>query len=490
MAIGAQDKEQKTQQLAAGEHLLRSNPQAAKNLAGHYNNIGAGSTKENGNAPAAPDFSGFAGDLKKVFPRTWQTANQEGKALENSSGLQSVGNAARGIARTAGAMIVDTAAGVANPFIEIGKGFIGTPANAKPAGAKPAGAKPAGNVDDVAKQNAAHIQNFAIENGMLPVKPGETMPLRALPDSAGNLAALQSDDVTLARYNAQQAANGTGITVQRQPDGTLAFSGRGTGDSGGMAMNPAASGNINMQSGTDAYARALAIRQGMSGGNAGAAMPGLPAAQREVVGIESPRDDGREAIMKAAMTPYKNSPNGQLTARQLEIAKGIAEGAQRERMQAAQNAQNAQNQAAKNAIDAQKLGLDQQAFNLAAAKQGMELQSLARLNALQQAAMNAKTPEERKAASETLLALQGKAPGETGGFNLLQEMAKAALNDETLPLKERAALAAQFAQGNFSGVGQQQAPTVGGAQLKDGDVVQGADGRMYKKQGNNMVPVE
>lgn len=352
----------------------------------------------------------------------------------------------------------------------IGSGLVpaAQAAAAKPEGGAAVSATPARDMspEEFDRRLNARFQNNPNKETLIGAgksAPGSIDGNLARAGKLPNVPLMKADDGIIQRWAAQQAANGTGITVQRQPDGTLAFSGRGTGDGGSSAaMNPAASGNINMQAGTDAYARALAIRQGMNGGNAGAAMPGLPAAQREVVGIESPRDDGREAIMKAAMTPYKNSPNGQLTARQLEIAKGIAEGAQRERMQDAQNAQNAQNYATRNMIDAQRLGLDQQRFGLDAARQGMEMQNLARLNALQQAAVGAKTPEERKAANDTLLALQGKAPGGNDG-GLRNEVAKALLSgvsNGTSTWEEVAPILNSIAPGLLQGMAQQ--PQAGG----------------------------
>lgn len=393
MAIGAQDKEQKTQQLAAGEHLLRSNPQAAKNLAGHYNNIGAGSTKESGRVPDAPG-GGILSNLSKMFSGANPNMHMQDGAFQ----------------------------AVVNGLSKQQQGIPKQGANSQ-------------------QQEVLIPPRDMAAEGMAQWRAGQ------------RLVGKNGENLDVAKLQAAIDARGDKITVGKGTNGEVTFSGMGTARTP-QAMNPAASGNINMQAGNDAYARALAIRQSMNGGGAGAGNnfmgAGLPQ-QREVVGIEAPKDtSARDALIRAARTPMPGSQNGQLTAAQRRDLNTLLEGERKDAMQQAQNTQQAQQNAMNNAIALQRLGVEQGRANIEQAKYGQEIQNLARQKAAQDAVLNAKTPEERNKALANLTVMQGGAP-KTEGEGLRGEVVKALLKDEVMPWEQKSALLNQISPGLLNG---------------------------------------
>lgn len=395
MAIGTQDKEQKQQPNLAGAHL-DTTPKKSAQVTKHYNNIGAGSTKESGRVPDAPGggiLSKMSAMFSGVNPNMYM---QDGAFQTVLNGLPNQQN---------GTPQRNTPQRDMSPE-EFNRRLANTP-------------RP--------QEVLIPPRNVAAEGSTQP----QGAPVRR-PDAAG---ANVTDDV--GYLQAAIDARGDKITVGKGTNGEVTFSGMGTARTP-QAMNPAASGNINMQAGNDAYARALAIRQSMNGGSAGAGnnfmganMAGLPQ-QREVVGIEAPKDtSARDALIRAARTPMPGAQNGQLTAAQRRDLNTLLEGERKDAMQQAQNTQQAQQNAMNNAIALQRLGVEQGRANIEQAKYGQEIQNLARQQAAQDAVLNAKTPEERAFAMKSLYAMQGKTDPETELVQgIIQSYAKGAAGNE------------------------------------------------------------
>ena len=120
----------------------------------------------------------------------------------------------------------------------------------------------------------------------------------------------------------------------------------------------------------------------------------------------------REALVRAASTPYRGAQSGQLTANQLRTLAGLQEGDQRAATEAA-NQQAATERAAMQEAGANSRALsrdeiDRRRADTESVLKGFEARGLERAEKLYAAYENAKTPEERAAIAEQIRALSGK----------------------------------------------------------------------------------
>jgi hypothetical protein len=131
-----------------------------------------------------------------------------------------------------------------------------------------------------------------------------------------------------------------------------------------------------------------------------------------VIGNSDPSRRERDALIRAASTPYRGAQNGQLTANQLRTLAGLQEGDQRAATEAA-NQQAATERAAMQEAGASSRALsrdeiDRRRADTESVLKGFEARGLERAEKLYAAYEKAKTPEERAAAAEQLRALSGK----------------------------------------------------------------------------------
>ena len=175
------------------------------------------------------------------------------------------------------------------------------------------------------------------------------------------------------------------------------------------------------------------LRDELNGGPSAAAgfRPGGVAVLRDP-SVEGQAERERSAVMQAAMTPLRGSPNGQLTANQLRTAQGLVEGSQRDATaryqtdtsaatqrdtaamredgEAARSFEREQgaNQRARaaNQIQQQEMGLRREA-------QGFQTREAQRKESLQARYEAAKTPEERSAIAQQIRYLSGKSDAAT-----------------------------------------------------------------------------
>lgn len=131
-----------------------------------------------------------------------------------------------------------------------------------------------------------------------------------------------------------------------------------------------------------------------------------------VIGNSDASRRERDALIRAASTPYRGAQSGQLTANQLRTLAGLQEGEQRAATEAA-NQQAATERAAMQEAGANSRALsrdeiDRRRADTESVLKGFEARGLERAEKLYAAYENAKTPEERAAAAEQLRALSGK----------------------------------------------------------------------------------
>ena len=238
--------------------------------------------------------------------------------------------------------------------------------------------------------------------------PGATLDASLKPDAPQRVDfstmgkrfdAYQKNPDALAMANAREELLGSGINLTHGPAGglTITSHGLGQGAVGGAVPQSAAFGGGNkevqfaMQSGLSegnaVMARANAIRQGMidsqipKGGGSSYTGNGGGGMSKE-----------REALLDTVLTPHKGAMNGQLTANQINAARGIFADSQAEALKGAEIAQRGTeaeqrglldqqrlaveqgNQAARIGIDMERFGLDKQRFGMEQRAQAGQLE--------------------------------------------------------------------------------------------------------------------
>lgn len=278
------------------------------------------------------------------------------------------------------------------------------------------------------------------------VKPAPAVPAAVAPPAASSAPAQPAAEVTQP-----PAAPGgfpgkptgiAGVTRIDEPGKSPMFTNVGPG-SPGLSAQPGAAGTSPDVLGI--LQRESQIRAGMgplmdqirfnegtrgNGNYFGFRRPsgdeGGPAVLRDP-SVEGQAERERSAVMQAAMTPLRGSPNGQLTANQLRTAQGLVEGSQRDATarhqtdtsaatqrdtaamredgEAARSFEREQgaNQRARaaNQIQQQEMGLRREA-------QGFQTREAQRKESLQARYEAAKTPEERSAIAQQIRDLSGK----------------------------------------------------------------------------------
>lgn len=229
---------------------------------------------------------------------------------------RAAGAAVRGTAAVVPAAFMDAGDDVANaagfiarPIANFGKGLLGIedqaaqPAAAKPAAATPAAAAPA----NVATQQSAPRSNVAT--------PAAAQPELTQPESQG---ADLANNVVRDGNSFSGTVIGPGFTVNgRQP------------------APPSGPRSAQNESAVQALmARTPEMGAGpLSQASAAAAPAGAGFAPRNsltVIADSSREGRDRSALMSAARTPYAGAQNGQLTANQLNTARGLLDSEQRD----------------------------------------------------------------------------------------------------------------------------------------------------------------
>jgi hypothetical protein len=211
--------------------------------------------------------------------------------------------------------------------------------------------------------------------------PNEQKPaskdMTAALDAATKLAQAQKP-AAAAGITVQQPATSSmsatpeaaGISLSRGPAGGLTI----TNNGGGQGGLPAAGGSsTNANDGNAVLARENAIRQSTIDSQRGGVA---------ILGGSGGMGDERGALLKKVMTPHEGAQNGQLTAAQLNVARGVIEDSQNEQLKAAEIAQRGNeagqrlgldqqrmaieqgNQVARLGVDMERFGLDKQRFGM------------------------------------------------------------------------------------------------------------------------------
>ena len=139
-----------------------------------------------------------------------------------------------------------------------------------------------------------------------------------------------------------------GISLSRGPAGGLTITNNGGGQGGLLA---AGGSSTNANDGNAVLARENAIRQSTIDSQRGGVA---------ILGGSGGIGNERGALLKKVMTPHAGSQNGQLTAAQLNAARGIMGDSQAEQLRAAEIAQRGNEAGQRLGLDQQRLGLNQQ----------------------------------------------------------------------------------------------------------------------------------
>lgn len=235
---------------------------------------------------------------------------------------------------------------------------------------------------------------------------------------------------------------------------------------------------------------------------------GGPAVLRDP-STEGQAERERSAVMQAAMTPLRGSPNGQLTANQLRTAQGLVDGSQRDATaryqtdtsaatqrdtaamredgEAARSFEREQgaNQRARaaNQIQQQEMGLRREA-------QGFQTREAQRKESLQARYEAAKTPEERAAIAQQIRDLSGKQEPQNR-FTVVpggQEWDAASGAMRNVPARVLNNQTGQFVDGERQAGAQPQAMPTDKSKLAAGQIYQTARGPA-RWDGNQFVGV-
>lgn len=156
--------------------------------------------------------------------------------------------------------------------------------------------------------------------------------------------AYQNNPDLLAKRNEREELLGSGLKMERGPNGITIT---GNGIAGNATIGDGAS-SINMAESNATLARANAARQSMIDSMARSSGGGSVA----VIG----ESEGRDDLLKKILTPHAGAPNGQLTANQINAARGIMADVNAENLKVAEISQRgneAERRIAKDAADAE-----------------------------------------------------------------------------------------------------------------------------------------
>ena len=381
----------------------------------------AGNIYAKSNAEAA-DFA------KAAFPGTTTAIQGAGQAIQdayNQGGIgAAVGQGFRGAMVPAVGLaddVMSSAAKVLNPAAQalktlvtgdatpIGQATAAAPPSAKPAQPAAASTPAAPTAPSAAPANP----NYGNEPNA-PANP------QAAPAALANNVSREGNS-----YSGKDI--GPGFTINgKEPGGGFVSGAAQPGGAGQGVGGPDVLGILQREN--QIRAGMAPLRDELNGGPSAAAgfRPGGVAVLRDP-SVEGQAERERSAVMQAAMTPLRGSPNGQLTANQLRTAQGLVDGSQRDATaryqtdtsaatqrdtaamredgEAARSFEREQgaNQRARaaNQIQQQEMGLRREA-------QGFQTREAQRKESLQARYEAAKTPEERSAIAQQIRDLSGK----------------------------------------------------------------------------------
>jgi len=178
--------------------------------------------------------------------------------------------------------------------------------------------------------------------------------------------AYQKDPNALAMANARENMLGSGISMTHGPAGGLTITSNGIGKD---ALPAAGGSGINMNEANAVLARANATRQSMIDAQSPRSSVGGGSVGVIGGGAGGPGGDS----LRAAMTPHPGAPNGQLTANQLNAARGIMADQQQAQLRNAELSQRGEEVGQRAAIEQQRFALEQGAQ---AARQGIDMARL------------------------------------------------------------------------------------------------------------------
>lgn len=463
----------------------------------------AGNIYAKSNAEAA-DFA------KAAFPGTATAIQGAGQAIQdayNQGGIgAAVGQGFRGAMVPAVGLaddVMSSAAKVLNPAAQALKTLVtgdATPIG-QAAAAAPPSAKPA-------QPAAAPTPAASAAPSAAPANPnyGNEPNAPAAPQAAPTALA---NNVTREGNSYSGKDIGPGFTVNgKEPGGGFVS---GAAQPGGFSQGVGGPEVLGiLQRKNQIRASMTPLRDELNGGPSAAAgfRPGGVAVLRDP-SVEGQAERERSAVMQAAMTPLRGSPNGQLTANQLRTAQGLVDGSQRDATaryqtdtsaatqrdtaamredgEAARSFEREQgaNQRARaaNQIQQQEMGLRREA-------QGFQTREAQRKESLQARYEAAKTPEERAAIAQQIRDLSGKQEPQNR-FTVVpggQEWDAASGAMRNVPARVLNNQTGQFVDGERQAGAQPQAMPTDKSKLAAGQIYQTARGPA-RWDGNQFVGV-
>lgn len=174
-------------------------------------------------------------------------------------------------------------------------------------------------------------------------------------DMQKRIDAYAKDPSLVAARNAREDMLGSGLRMGIDSKGQLTINNTGDRSNGTL---PAAGGTtMDMKGANEIYARANAVRGSMIDSMANANGPSGRGLAILGGGGGGGMDADRDALLKKVMTAHPGAQNGQLTAAQINAARGLMGDAQSEQLKAQELAINRQRAAMDGAAKRQELGL-------------------------------------------------------------------------------------------------------------------------------------
>lgn len=154
--------------------------------------------------------------------------------------------------------------------------------------------------------------------------------------------AYANDPALLDKRNAREDMLGSGIRMEKDANGQMLITNTGRAD--GAVPGGGGASTINMAEGNERLARANAVRQS------------LIDSQRGSVGvIGGGSSTGGGDLLAKMLTPHAGAPNGQLTANQLNAARGLLADQQSAQLKGAEIAQRGDEAGQRSALEAARL---------------------------------------------------------------------------------------------------------------------------------------
>lgn len=253
---------------------------------------------------------------------------------------------ASGVGKAAGSVVRGAIGAIPAAFYDAGKDII----------EGPVGKAVGGFISGVSGGDSSPVASVA------PAKT-TTTPATTTPAAAGSPAATSTDlvgppapDAKTSNYLADNKLKsfedkGGGILRQVGTDGSISFTNVGTEAVADPNKAAPVANSFNMAEGNAALARANAVRQSMIDSQAA----GVQAGRGTYTGNGGGMSKERENLLQTVLTPHKGAMNGQLTANQINAARGILSDAQGEHLKGAEIAQRGDEAGQRAALEAARL---------------------------------------------------------------------------------------------------------------------------------------